>query len=120
MTAYIPDGYTAVTPRLFVADRARMVTFLRDAFGATGEIIDDSPIQVWVDGALILIGSDSVRPATTSTFYVYVANTDATYARALAAGGISLESPADQPYGDRRAMVEDPFGNTWQIATPIT
>ena len=42
---------------------------------------------------------------------------DATYARALAAGARSLEPPTDMPYGDRRAMVEDAWGNTWQIAT---
>jgi uncharacterized glyoxalase superfamily protein PhnB len=27
-----------------------------------------------------------------------------------------LEEPTETPYGDRRAMVEDPWGNTWQIA----
>jgi len=26
-------------------------------------------------------------------------------------------APADMPYGDRRAMVRDEWGNTWQIAT---
>jgi uncharacterized glyoxalase superfamily protein PhnB len=42
---------------------------------------------------------------------------DATYNRALNAGALSLEEPRDVPYGDRRAMVEDPSGNVWQIAT---
>jgi PhnB protein len=28
-----------------------------------------------------------------------------------------LEDPRDMPYGDRRAMIGDPSGNTWQIAT---
>jgi uncharacterized glyoxalase superfamily protein PhnB len=27
-----------------------------------------------------------------------------------------MEPPADVPYGDRRAMVRDPFGNVFQIA----
>ncbi|MCA3871704.1 MAG: VOC family protein, partial [Burkholderia sp.] len=27
------------------------------------------------------------------------------------------EAPADMPYGDRRAMVKDAWGNVWQIAT---
>lgn len=121
MPAYIPDGYSAVTPRLFVDDLERMTTFLREAFAATGEFIyDQSPVEMWVDGALLLVSSSSIRPATTSAFYLYVADTDATFASALAAGAISMEEPRDLPYGDRRAMVEDPFGNTWQIATPIT
>jgi uncharacterized glyoxalase superfamily protein PhnB len=48
--------------------------------------------------------------------YVYVDDADATYERALAAGAVSLEGPVDTPYGDRRAMVRDRFGNVFQIA----
>ncbi len=44
-------------------------------------------------------------------------NADATYKRAVDAGAKSLEAPLDTPYGDRRAMVEDRWGNVWQIAT---
>ena len=36
--------------------------------------------------------------------------------RALDAGAVSLEAPLDTPYGDRRAMVQDAFGNVFQIA----
>jgi PhnB protein len=49
--------------------------------------------------------------------YVYVADADETYERAVAAGARVLEAPADMRYGDRRCMVEDEWGNTWQIAT---
>lgn len=48
--------------------------------------------------------------------YVYVDDTDARYGRAMAAGAVSLEEPVDTPYGDRRAMVRDPFGNVYQLA----
>ena len=59
-----------------------------------------------------------VRPTPFPAFlYVYVDDADATYRRAVAAGARSLEAPIDTPYGDRRAMVEDRWGNTWQIAT---
>jgi uncharacterized glyoxalase superfamily protein PhnB len=51
--------------------------------------------------------------------YVYVEDTGATYLRALEAGATSLEEPFNTPYGDRRCMVEDEWGNTWQIATHI-
>ena len=30
---------------------------------------------------------------------------------------LTLEAPREMPYGDRRAMVRDRWGNTWQIAT---
>jgi uncharacterized glyoxalase superfamily protein PhnB len=49
--------------------------------------------------------------------YAYVSDADATYQRAIEAGARSLETPVDMPYGDRRAMVEDRWGNVWQIAT---
>ena len=51
--------------------------------------------------------------------YVYVRDANAVYRRAIAAGAVSLEDPRDTPYGDRRAMVRDPFGNVWQIAHVI-
>jgi PhnB protein len=51
--------------------------------------------------------------------YVYVDDADITYQRALAAGATTLEAPLDTPYGDRRAMVRDPFGNVFQIAHQI-
>jgi PhnB protein len=51
--------------------------------------------------------------------HVYVADADATYRRALAAGGISVQEPTDQFYGDRSGGVRDPCGNLWWIATHI-
>jgi PhnB protein len=61
------------------------------------------------------------RPASREIFpaflYIYVDDTDGTYRRALAAGAVSVEEPWDTPYGDRRAMVRDVFGNLYQIAT---
>jgi uncharacterized glyoxalase superfamily protein PhnB len=49
--------------------------------------------------------------------YVYVENVDETYQRAAEAGAETLELPSDFPYGDRRAMVKDHWGNLWQIAS---
>ncbi len=58
-------------------------------------------------------GEREVFPAF---LYVYVDHADNVYRRALSAGAISLEAPLNTPYGDRRAMVRDPFGNIFQIA----
>ena len=35
-------------------------------------------------------------------FHMYVEDTDATYSRAMDAGGLSMMKPADQYYGDWR------------------
>jgi uncharacterized glyoxalase superfamily protein PhnB len=58
-------------------------------------------------------GEREVFPAF---LYVYVDDADAVYQRALGAGAVSVEAPWDTPYGDRRAMVRDTFGNLFQIA----
>jgi uncharacterized glyoxalase superfamily protein PhnB len=57
--------------------------------------------------------------AAPAQLYVYVKDTDATYRRALEAGGVSVMAPADQFYGDRNAGVKDMCGNSWWIATHI-
>jgi PhnB protein len=44
---------------------------------------------------------------------------DAVRQRALAAGGISLELPANKPYGDRVAGIRDAAVNVWWIGTHI-
>ena len=51
--------------------------------------------------------------------HLYVADCDATYDRAIAAGGTSVRQPEDQFYGDRSAGVRDSTGNLWWIATHV-
>jgi len=52
-------------------------------------------------------------------FYLYVADADAVYARALECGAEAISAPADQPYGDRTCTVRDSMGNTWCIAARL-
>jgi PhnB protein len=70
-------------------------------------------------GTATVEASEAIGPyqPMPSMLYVYVPDADAVYQRALAAGCTSLSEPADQPYGDRSAAVQDPFGNSWYIAT---
>jgi uncharacterized glyoxalase superfamily protein PhnB len=51
--------------------------------------------------------------------YVYVKDVDATYRRAIEAGGKSLREPTNEFYGDRGCGVEDSSGNYWWIATHV-
>jgi PhnB protein len=64
-----------------------------------------------------MISDAGMRDPSPAFLYVYVDNTEDTYRRAVEAGARSLEEPLDVPYGDRRGMVEDKWGNIWQIAT---
>jgi PhnB protein len=58
-------------------------------------------------------------PPMPTTFYLYVEDCDALYYQSIAAGATSLNPPSDQPYGDRNAGVQDPYGNTWYFSTHI-
>jgi len=120
----IPSGYHSVTSYLFVPGAARLIEFLKAAFGAK-LLSFHSGTDGRVNYALLKIGDSLVmlseprdpwKPMPCG-IYLYVPDTDATYARAMAAGGMSLMEPADQFYGDRNAGVQDPSGNQWWIAT---
>ena len=117
MPTWIPEGWHSVTPRLVVHEPARLVEFLKSAFGASGDLATGSPSQMRIGDSIVMVTGVGPREPSPAFLYVYVADADATYQRALAAGAVSLEEPADMPYGDRRAMVKDPCGNDWQIAT---
>ncbi|HEY3269694.1 MAG TPA: VOC family protein [Geothrix sp.] len=122
----VPAGYHRVTPYLVVADGEGLLAFLRGAFQA-----EECSRTVRPDGSIanaeVRIGDSMVMVAQArepwkpmpAGFYLYVPDTDAAYAAALAAGGASLLEPADQFYGDRNAGVQDPWGNNWWIATHI-
>jgi uncharacterized glyoxalase superfamily protein PhnB len=108
-----------VTPRIVVRDPEKLVTFLREVFGASGHYHDERPAEMRIGDSVVMVSGDEHRDPMTAFLYVYVDNVDATYRRALASGAAALEEPADMPYGDRRGMVRDQWGNTWQIARHI-
>jgi uncharacterized glyoxalase superfamily protein PhnB len=117
MTRNIPEGWHSVTPRLVVHDTAKLVEFLKQAFGASGDFRADRPSVIKIGDSLVMVSSVGPRDAMPAFLYLYVDDIDTTYQRALEAGAVSLEEPLDTPYGDRRGMVQDPSGNVWQIAT---
>jgi len=115
---YKPDGWRAVTPRLFTRDVAGLVHFLQTVFDAKGALNEGKPSELRIDDAMLMVSDGGgVRDPTAAFLYVYVPDADLTYGRAVAAGAETLEPPADTPYGDRRATVRDSWGNIWQIAT---
>ena len=116
MTADRPPGYHSVTPRMVVSDAEEAVEFLRATFGAVGEVEVGRPAEVRIGDSLVMVTPADERELFPAFLYVYVEDADQVYRRALDAGAASLEAPLDTPYGDRRAMVRDPFGNVFQIA----
>jgi PhnB protein len=114
---YIPPGWPTIVPRLFAQDASGLVRFIKHVFAATGDFSEEHPTVLAIGTSRIMISEIGPRPQATAVLYVYVPNVDETHRRAVAAGARVVESPAEMPYGDRRSMVEDSWGNTWQIAT---
>lgn len=115
-----PDGYRTVTPRIAVADVEAQADFLRAAFDAVGDVPTGRPAELRIGDSLIMVGPVLEREPFPAFLHLYVADADAGHARAVAAGAETIEAPWDTPYGDRRAMVRDPFGNLFQIAHRLT
>ncbi len=120
----IPEGFHTVTPYMIVADVDEFLEFLKAAFGATeteripGQDGQTGHAEVLIGDSYVMMGrAQDQFPALPCMLYLYVPDTDATYAQALAAGAKSLQEPADMFYGDRNGIVQDPAGNTWCIAT---
>ena len=113
------EGYHTVTPRIVVDDVAAQVDFLRLVFEARGEVEPNRPAEMRIGDSLLMVTSATERERFPAFLYVYVSHADEVYQRAIAAGATSLEAPMDTPYGDRRGMVRDPFGNIFQIAHRI-
>jgi len=122
------------TPYLCVHDGAAAIDWYVSAFGAVEELRvvgDDGRLghaEVDVDGARFMLSDEYaelgvVSPrtlgGTSSAIHLSVADVDATYARAVAAGATGLGEPEDQPHGARHGTIVDPFGHRWMLSQTI-
>jgi PhnB protein len=128
----IPAGYHTLTPYLIARDAARAIDFYIAAFGAkelfrladkTGKVghaeleIGDSRFMLADEFPDFGAFAPPTVGGTPVSLHLYVADVDAAFARALAAGATELRAVADQFYGDRRGVLVDPFGHQWSLAT---
>lgn len=118
-----PPGFATVTPYFFMDDADGFVAFLVDGLG--GEHLhttrrEDGKIanaQLQLGNAAVMV-SEAGRgyPAMPASYYLYVADADASMARAVASGAAEIMAVADMPYGDRQGGVRDAWGNIWWIS----
>jgi len=128
----IPDGYHAVTPYLFIKGAARAIEFYKRVFSATERMrlempggaighaelaIGDSAIMLADEAPAMRALSPQTIGGTPVMIHLYVADVDAVFKNAIAAGAFELQPPQDKFYGDRSASITDPFGHQWGIAT---
>ena len=120
-----PSGYNSVSPYLVVGGAQRMIDFLKAVFGAR-ELRrydnDDGTImhaEVLIDDSVIMMGEASDEfPANKLLIHVYVADVDAVFRMALAAGAtIDQEPQQRQGDPDRRGSFKDFAGNVWAVGT---
>ncbi|HEY3974921.1 MAG TPA: VOC family protein [Candidatus Sulfotelmatobacter sp.] len=122
---------TTIAPWLSVRDSAHAVDYYKSAFGAVevfrldagGSVI----ARLSVEGAEFWVGDESPEhfnfsPQTLGgcsvRIILTVADPDAFFARALAAGASQVYAVVEE-HGWRIGRVVDPFGHHWEIGRPI-
>jgi PhnB protein len=103
-----------------------VVDFLKKTFDAKERLMMPGQpgkiahAELEIGDSLVMISDATEQyPATRCRVYAYVADVDATYKRALAAGAKGVEEPQNQFWGDRTAAIVDSKGNHWAIATRV-
>ncbi len=125
-----------IVPYLMIDGAADAIDFYRRAFDAEERYRMEMPdggighAEIVIGGAVVYLADapdDMPGPAanprklggTTVLLHRYVADVDAAVAQAEAAGASVLRAPEDQFYGDRAAVVSDPWGHQWSLHTHL-
>ena len=131
MAAVHTVATASATPRLTFRDAAKAIEFYKQAFGAketmrfeTGGsiphaevLIGDSTIlltEEWPEGGRFSAETLGNSPVIMS---LSVPDVDKFFAHAIEAGAKTVRPIADQFYGRREGMLQDPFGYTWSVST---
>jgi PhnB protein len=130
----IPEGCHSITPYLSVKGAASAIDFYKKAFGAQ-ELFRMQQPDGRIGHAEIQIGDSRIMMAdefpemdfrsplslggTPVGIMLYVADVDAVFARAVAAGAKVVNPLQNKFYGDRLGSILDPFGHSWHIATHV-
>ncbi len=129
-----PPGYHSVTPYMMVRGGALALDFYAKAFGAEKTMQLDMPdggvahAEMRIGNSIVMLSEENEAWGTKGPLtlggspmflMIYVADVDAAFARAIAAGATEVRPVADQFYGDRSGTLKDPFGHQWTLATHI-
>jgi PhnB protein len=120
----IPAGFHTIAPNIIVKNIDAAVSFYKRAFDAE-EILRLSMPDGKVAHCELKFGDSRVNlgesmegwPEHTLLAQIFVADSDAVFARAVEAGAKVLSPITDMFFGSREGRVLDPFGSTWTIST---
>jgi len=126
----VPDGYHTITPQLTLDHAAQTIEWYKKALGA-----EEISRSVGPDGKImhaelrigdsrfmvndVMTGYKGPRAygGSPTTLWLYVADSDALYKRAVDAGAKVQMPVTDQFWGDRGGCFADPEGYSWWIST---
>jgi len=128
---------STIIPGLRYRDAPAMIEWLCRAFGFEKHAVYPNPdgtiahAQLTLGSGMIMLGSvsngsphsdlirqpDEVGSAETQSPYVAVADCDAVYALAKAAGAEMVMDIRDQDYGGRGFTCRDPEGHLWSVGS---
>lgn len=130
----IPEGYLTITPYLTVDGAAGAIEYYKSAFGAKERGRMDGPggkiahAELEIGDSMVMLSdalpdfstrSPKELGGTTASIFMYVEDVDAVVQRAADEGGTVLMEVADQFWGDRFGVIQDPFAHCWSIATHV-
>lgn len=129
------NNYPPMSPYLTVRDASRAIDFYKRAFGATElyRLADPASgkighAEIMLNGSHFMLSDENLAfgnkspqtlEGTAVKLCLMVDNTDASIARASAAGATVLMPATDMFYGFRCAALRDPFGHQWLIQHEI-
>ena len=130
----VPDGASAIIPRLYCQDVEAEISFCCNALGAVEGVRRSGPngraqhAMLLFGPAMLMIEGENpevpTRPpnpdgSSPVVIYLYVEDVDGTVERALKEGGKLVVPVATHFWGDRLGWVQDPAGHMWTIATRV-
>jgi PhnB protein len=128
----VPPGFHTLTPHLVCRNAGGAIDFYRKALGARTRLRMDGPdgrvahAELQIGDSVVMVGEENPAMGasspetiggTATALFIYTANVDKAFARAIAAGCVVELPPTDMFWGDRYCKFSDPFGHRWAIAT---
>jgi PhnB protein len=132
--SHIPRDLRTLTPSLNLRGAAKALAFYQAAFNAVPRFHMPNPDGTVSHGEFqigdcVLMYCDeapdwgALSPQAVGgcplSLNLYLPDCDAATAQAVAAGAVMLVPPTTQAWGERSAMVIDPFGYRWGICTHL-
>ena len=130
----IPKGYHSIIPYIVMHHASKAIEFYKKAFDAKESFRMEQPngkiahAELKVGDSKIMLGDECSEKNTRSpetygesaiTIHFYTKNVDKVVDKAISLGAKIIRPIENMFYGDRCAMIEDPYGHKWHVSTHI-